>query len=73
MSENDFIHDSFFEKLKQNESPVSIFLRNGIQLVGVVNDFDGSVIVLQEFGNNKKQLIYKSSISTVMPRDKKEK
>jgi host factor-I protein len=70
------IHDqkiqiSFLESLKEQQIPTSVFLANGIQLRGYIQDFDQYVIRL---GNeHSHQLVFKHAISTIMPSKDKEK
>lgn len=44
---------------------VNVFLINGIKLIGIINRFDDSIIILKNFNNDGVQLIYKDTISTI--------
>lgn len=71
MTDNQKIQLSFLENLKMEHTPTSIFLANGIQLRGYIQDFDQYVIRL---GNeHSHQLVFKHAISTIMPSKDKEK
>lgn len=64
MSQNKLLQDLFLTELKNEKMLVSIFLVNGIKLHGIVDAFDQYVIMLK---NNVTQLVYKHSISTIVP------
>jgi len=49
----------------QNETPLTIFLVNGVKLQGVVSWFDNFCVLLRRDGQS--QLVYKHAISTIMP------
>ena len=63
MSQN--VQDAFLGELKNKEVSVTIFLVNGVKLQGIITWFDDSTILLRRDGFT--QLIYKHSVSTVMP------
>ena len=56
--------DPFLNALRKDRVPVSIYLVSVIKLQGRIESFDQFVIVLR---NAVNQMIYKSSISTVVP------
>jgi host factor-I protein len=64
MSKGQSLQDPFLNALRKERIPVSIFLVNGIKLQGQVESFDQFVILLK---NNISQMVYKHSISTVVP------
>ena len=64
MKTNANLQDSFLNKIIKDNIPVSIYLLNGIKLQGQVKSFDQYVIVLS---GNTPQLIYKHSVSTIVP------
>lgn len=55
----------FLEKIKNDNVSVTVFLINGVKLQGHVVDFEGEAILLKRDGHT--QMIYKHSISTIMP------
>lgn len=59
------LQDVFFNKVRKENIPITIFLLNGYQLKGQVKGFDNYTIVLDIEG--KQNLIYKHAISTIMP------
>ena len=59
------LQDAFLNRLRKERIPVSVFLVKGTRLQGVVTFFDQFTILLEN-GNNQ-QLIYKHSISTIVP------
>jgi len=61
------LQDQFLNELIKNQISVSIYLLNGIKLQGQIESFDQFVIVLN---GNAPQLIYKHSISTIVPSQK---
>jgi host factor-I protein len=61
------LQDNFLNKLIEENISVSIYLLNGIKLQGNIHSFDQFVIVLNR---QSPQLIYKHSISTIVPTKK---
>ena len=65
MSEKQFpLQDKFLEALQTEGTHVSIYLANGIRLIGKIEAFDAYVVLLK---SETSQLIYKHSIATVVP------
>ena len=64
MAKKLILQDHFLNKLRQGKVSVSIYLVNGIKLTGFVKHFDQYVVMLQ---NTIMQMVYKHSISTIMP------
>ena len=63
MSQN--IENAFLDELKNKEVSVTVFLVNGVKLQGIITWFDDNSVLLRRDGFT--QLIYKHSVSTVMP------
>ena len=63
-SSNVILQDAFLEELRKQNIQVSIFLVNGIKLHGIIDNFDSHVVMLK---NAVTQMVYKHSISTVVP------
>ncbi len=59
------LQDNFLETLRNDRISVSVFLVNGIRLVGRIEAFDAYVIVLK--GDGTIQMVYKHSVSTILP------
>ena len=59
------VQDVFLNHVLKNNTPVTIFLVNGVRLQGVITWFDNFCVVLQRDAHS--QLVYKQEISTVMP------
>ena len=59
------VQDVFLTHLRERKTPVTIFLINGIKLQGVIDWFDKFSMVLRRDGHS--QLVYKSTISTIVP------
>ena len=66
MSEKD-VENNFLNKLKENETSVTVFLVNGVKLQGIITWFDEGSLLLRRDGHT--QLIYKHAVSTIMPGD----
>lgn len=63
------LQDQFLERLREERAPVSVFLVNGIRLVGTIQSFDAHTVQLEgaaERGGGA-QMIYKHVIATVVP------
>ena len=59
------VQDVFFNYIRKNKTPVTVFLVNGVKLQGIVTWFDNFSVLLRRDGHT--QLVYKHAISTVMP------
>lgn len=62
------LQDHFLNSVRRARLPVTIFLVKGVKLQGVVTWFDAFSLLLRREGTS--QLIYKHSISTVMPSER---
>ena len=61
------LQDHFLNSLRRAKLPVTIFLVKGVKLQGVITWFDAFSLLLRREGSS--QLVYKHSISTIMPGD----
>ena len=59
------LQDHFLNGVRRAKSPVTIFLMKGVKLQGIVTWFDPFSLLLRRDGVS--QLVYKHSISTIMP------
>jgi len=59
------LQDHFLNSVRRAKLPVTIFLMKGVKLQGVVTWFDAFSLLLRREGAS--QLVYKHSISTVLP------
>jgi host factor-I protein len=59
------LQDTFLEHVREQKTPLTIFLRKGVSLQGVIASFDNFSIML--VGDGFSQLIYKHAILTIMP------
>ncbi|MEO6581875.1 MAG: RNA chaperone Hfq, partial [Sphingomicrobium sp.] len=57
--------DHFLNSVRRAKAPVTIFLVKGVKLQGVITWFDSFSLLLRRDGAS--QLVYKHSISTIMP------
>jgi host factor-I protein len=62
---NNGLQDLFLNALRKSKTPVTMFLVKGVKLQGVVTWFDNFSVLLRRDGMS--QLVYKHSISTIMP------
>ncbi len=66
MSERQNLQDVFLNTLRKEHVHCSVFLVNGIKLVGKIESFDQYMVLLR--GNDQAvQAIFKHAISTVSP------
>ena len=63
MSQN--VQDDFLNNLRKNKISVTVFLVNGVKLLGLITWFDSFSLLLRRDGHT--QLIYKHAVSTIMP------
>ena len=59
------LQDHFLNGARKSRTPVTIFLVKGVKLQGVITWFDSFSLLLRR--DSASQLIYKHSISTIMP------
>lgn len=59
------LQDHFLNSVRRAKQPVTIFLVKGVKLQGVITWFDSFSLLLRREGTS--QLVYKHSISTIMP------
>ncbi len=65
MQKTQNLQDMFLNQVRQDRTPITVFLMNGFQLKGVVRGFDNFVVIVDSDG--KQQMIYKHAISTLVP------
>lgn len=66
MSDRQNLQDQFLNTLRKEHVHCSVFLVNGIKLVGRIESFDQYMVLLR--GNDQAvQAIFKHAISTVSP------
>ncbi len=66
MNERQNLQDQFLNALRKEHTTVSVFLVNGIKLVGRIESFDQYMVLLR--GHDQAvQAIFKHAISTVSP------
>ena len=59
------LQDHFLNSARRSKAPLTIFLLKGVKLQGVITWFDAFSLLLRRDGQT--QLVYKHSISTIMP------
>ena len=62
------LQDHFLNSIRRSKSAVTIFLVKGVKLQGVITWFDAFSLLLRRDGAS--QLVYKHSISTIMPSER---
>lgn len=64
MNKKQLLQDPYLDAMQRARIPVSVFLVNGIKLVGQIESFDQYVVLLK---NSVTQMVYKHAISTIVP------
>lgn len=59
------LQDLFLNQVRKEKITVTVYLTNGYQYKGIIKSFDNFVVLLEE--NSKQNLIYKHSISAIIP------
>lgn len=59
------LQDSFLNSVRRAKTPLTIFLVKGVKLQGIVTWFDSFSLLLRR--ESAAQLVYKHSVSTIMP------
>ncbi|PTK59082.1 RNA chaperone Hfq [Staphylococcus nepalensis] len=62
MNTTENIQDKFLGQFKNDQTKVIVFLVNGFQMKGIIEDYDDSLVCLLTQG--KQHLIYNHAIST---------
>lgn len=65
MADRNGLQDLFLNAVRRSHTPVTLFLIKGVKLQGVITWFDSFSLLLRRDG--QMQLVYKHSISTIMP------
>ena len=65
MSDAINLQEAILKEVRRDKVPVTLFLMNGFQLLGVITGFDSFSLVLDSDG--RQQIIYKHAISTIVP------
>lgn len=61
---NETLQEAYLNALRVEKIPVSVYLQNGVKLLGQIESFDDSVLILRNSGT---QIVYKHAISTIVP------
>ena len=64
-NKNENVQEAFLNQIRKEKAPVTVFLLNGVKLQGIITWFDNFSILLKR--DTHIQLVYKHSISTIMP------
>lgn len=59
------LQDQFLNSARRSKAPLAVFLLKGVKLQGVITWFDPFSLLLRRDGST--QLVYKHSVSTIMP------
>lgn len=59
------VQELFLNHIMKNHMPVTVFLMCGVRLQGIVTSYDAATLLLKREGHT--QLVFKHSISTIMP------
>ena len=65
MNKSENLQETFLNQIRKEKSSVTVFLINGVKLQGIITWFDNFSILLKR--DTHIQLVYKHSISTIMP------
>ena len=65
MNKSENLQETFLNQIRKEKLSVTIFLINGVKLQGIITWFDNFSILLKRDAHI--QLVYKHSISTIMP------
>ena len=60
------LQDSFLNQVRKDNTSVTIYLSNSVQLRGLVRGFDSFTVLLESPGR-PTQLVYKHAITSIVP------
>ncbi len=66
MSDNLNLQHNYLEKIKEEEIEITVYLKNGVQINGKLEDYDEYVISIRD--NDELQMIMKKGITTIEPK-----
>lgn len=58
------LEDVYLSELVRKGKPVKIILRNGYQMICVIEDFDNNVLVVKN--REERWLVYRQNLSTIV-------
>ena len=65
MENHNSLQENFLKEARRQRMPLTVFLTNGFQQRGVVENHDNFTVLLSHEG--KQYMIYKHAISTLVP------
>lgn len=65
MTSSQNLQEAFLNHVRKNRTQVTVFLVNGVKLLGNITWFDNFCVLLRRDGHS--QLVFKHAISTIMP------
>jgi host factor-I protein len=65
MKTNINLQDVFLNHARREKVPVTVYLMNGVKLIGTVRGFDSFIVVIESCG--VQNAVYKHAISTIIP------
>lgn len=57
--------EDLLAQLRQAKAPIFMYLRSGVRLQGVIEEFDAHIIISRNA--NKNQMIFKHMVLTILP------
>lgn len=60
------IQDVFLNEIRKENTPVTIYLTNGVQLRGLIRGFDPFTVLLESPGR-PTQIVYKHAMTSIVP------
>ena len=64
------VQDRFLQQMKEKERSVVMYLMNGFQIRGLIQEFDEETVLVEN--EQRQQLVYKHAISTISPVNRRE-
>lgn len=65
MKTNINLQDVFLNHARREKVQVTVYLMNGVKLIGTVRGFDSFIVVIESCG--VQNAVYKHAISTIIP------
>ncbi|MDP4152103.1 MAG: RNA chaperone Hfq [Bacillota bacterium] len=65
MKTNLNLQDIFLNQVRKEKIPVTMYLMNGVKIVGTVRGFDSFLVIVENCG--MQNAVYKHAISTIIP------
>lgn len=66
------LEEKYYDRIIEENIPVTLYLENGVQITGMLLDYDEFSLTVETGDQDKQQMVLKQGITTVEPAEKVE-